>query len=52
MIREGDRIRTAGAGENAGREQGTRAGGGETRRAAQNQPPAPSGGASPAGSTN
>jgi multidrug efflux pump subunit AcrA (membrane-fusion protein) len=52
MIREGDRIRAAGAGENAGREQGTRAGGGETRRAAQNQPPASTGGASPAGSTN
>lgn len=51
MIREGDRIRAAGAGENAGREQGTRAGGGETRRAAQNQP-VPTGSGSPAGSTN
>jgi RND family efflux transporter MFP subunit len=51
MIREGDRIRAAGAGENAGREQGTRAGGGEARRSAQNQPP-PAGGGSPAGSTN
>jgi RND family efflux transporter MFP subunit len=51
MIREGDRIRAAGAGENAGREQGTRAGGGETRRSAQNQPP-PAGGGSPTGSTN
>ena len=51
MIREGDRIRAAGAGENAGHEQGTRAGGGETRRSAQNQPP-PAGGGSPTGSTN
>jgi HlyD family secretion protein len=51
MIREGDRIRAAGAGESAGREQGTRAGGSESRRSAQNQLP-PAGGASPAGSTN
>jgi hypothetical protein len=52
MIREGDLIRAAGAGEGAGREQGTRAGSGETRRSAQNQPPAQTGGATPSGSTN
>jgi RND family efflux transporter MFP subunit len=52
MIREGDRIRPAGAGEGPGGEQGTRAGSGETRRSAQNQPSAQTGGATPSGSTN
>jgi RND family efflux transporter MFP subunit len=53
MIREGDRVRAAGAGEGPGREQGTRAGGSEEqRRSARNQPPAQTGAASPSGSTN
>lgn len=53
MIREGDLVRAAGAGEGAGREQGTRAGSSEEqRRSARNQPPAQTGGSTPSGSRN
>jgi multidrug efflux pump subunit AcrA (membrane-fusion protein) len=52
MIREGDRVRAAGAGDDPGRERGTTAGGGDTRRSAQNQTPAEGGAGTPNGSSN
>jgi hypothetical protein len=52
MIREGDRVRAAGAAEAPGNEKGSRAGGPETRRSAQNQPPVDAPPRPPTGSSN
>jgi RND family efflux transporter MFP subunit len=51
MLREGDRIKAAAAGETVGREQGTRSGS-ETQRSAKNEPPAQAAGGSPTGSNH